>query len=66
MNHLSTSLLGLLLLPRLLETAKRFGTTPRLVFVSTELHFWAQITKDWVDSPSPLRTYGHKDNVKEP
>ncbi|KAI4177736.1 MAG: hypothetical protein LQ343_000200 [Gyalolechia ehrenbergii] len=38
-NVVSTFLLGLLLLPKLQETATRFNVRPRLVIVSSDLHF---------------------------
>ncbi|KAJ3574678.1 hypothetical protein NP233_g1598 [Leucocoprinus birnbaumii] len=40
-NNISQSLLALLLLPRMLETARRFDTIPRIVAVTSEMHFWA-------------------------
>jgi NAD(P)-dependent dehydrogenase (short-subunit alcohol dehydrogenase family) len=38
-NVVSTMLLGELLMPKLIETAKTYGTTPRLVFVTSPLGF---------------------------
>ncbi|KAI4107534.1 MAG: hypothetical protein L6R37_001494 [Teloschistes peruensis] len=38
-NVTSTFLLGLLLLPKMRETALKFGVRPRLVVVSSDLHF---------------------------
>ncbi len=38
-NVVSTFLLGLLLLPKLRETAQRYNVTPRLTVVSSDLHF---------------------------
>jgi retinol dehydrogenase-12 len=40
-NVLSTELLALLVLPKLKETAKRFGVQPRLTIVTSDLHFIA-------------------------
>lgn len=40
-NVISTTLLALLVLPKLRETAERFGVTPRLTIVSSEVAFWA-------------------------
>ncbi|KAF8903502.1 short-chain dehydrogenase [Gymnopilus junonius] len=62
-NDLSTSLLGLLLLPRLLETAEKYNTTPRLVVLASELHYWAKLDKSVLDSPNPLREYALKDRL---
>ena len=54
MNHLSTSLLALLLLPRLEKTAKQFGTHPRLVIVSSDVHFLTSIGRDVIACPNIL------------
>ena len=45
-SHLSTSLLALLLVPRLDKTAHQFGFHPRLVIVSSGVHFFASISHD--------------------
>ncbi|KAJ7581544.1 hypothetical protein C8J56DRAFT_833656 [Mycena floridula] len=39
-NNLSQELLVLLLVPKMLETAKRFSAVPRIVVVSSDVHFW--------------------------
>ncbi|KAJ7593752.1 hypothetical protein C8J56DRAFT_1120539 [Mycena floridula] len=39
-NDLSQELLAFLLLPKMLETAKRFSVVPRLVVVSSATHYW--------------------------
>ncbi|KAI4168062.1 MAG: hypothetical protein LQ343_006695 [Gyalolechia ehrenbergii] len=41
-NHLATSLLSLLLLPPLRQTAARFGKPSRLTFTASEVHMWTQ------------------------
>lgn len=43
-NHLSTALISLLLLPKMEATAKLrgSGSKPRLVIVSSEVHHWYQ------------------------
>ncbi|KAG9310809.1 hypothetical protein JVU11DRAFT_8662 [Chiua virens] len=55
-NHLGTALLSLLLLPRLVETGRKVGSTSRLVIVASEVHYWADIPKDVVESSNPLAT----------
>ncbi|KAA1473873.1 hypothetical protein DENSPDRAFT_780602, partial [Dentipellis sp. KUC8613] len=50
-NDLSCTLLSLLLLPRLLESAKTSATRPRMVIVASEVHFW--ITVNDVERASP-------------
>jgi hypothetical protein len=53
-NHLSTALVSFLLLPHLLRTAKASSTTPRLVIVSSDVHYLTQIPKREQDSPKIL------------
>ncbi|KAH9479749.1 Short chain dehydrogenase sol3 [Psilocybe cubensis] len=60
-NNLSTSLLTLLLLPRMLDTAQRYNTTPRIVIAASETHFWVELDKDVINSPNFFRTYAHKE-----
>ncbi|KAF4610727.1 hypothetical protein D9613_006657 [Agrocybe pediades] len=61
-NNLSTSLLALLLLPRMMETAEEHNTTPRLVVVSSEVHYWSKIDKKVIDAANPIKFYGSEDN----
>ncbi|KDQ11369.1 hypothetical protein BOTBODRAFT_35450 [Botryobasidium botryosum FD-172 SS1] len=42
-NHLSTALLSVLLLPTLQKTAQDTNTMPRLVIVSSAMHYWAKL-----------------------
>ncbi|KAK7690012.1 hypothetical protein QCA50_006654 [Cerrena zonata] len=42
-NHLANSLVSLLLLPRLAETAKKHSSLSRLVIVSSETHEWVDL-----------------------
>ena len=53
-NHLGTSLLSLLLLPHLVDTGKRFGSTSRLVIVSSDVHYWAVLPDDVKESSNPV------------
>ena len=55
---MSTALLALLLLPKMLATAEEFNTTPRLVVVSSEVHFWTKIEDVVLESDNPLKTFG--------
>jgi retinol dehydrogenase-12 len=57
-NDLSTSLLALLLLPIMIKTAKEHATLPRLVVVSSGVHYWITIEKDLCESPTMLKTFG--------
>ncbi|TFK39466.1 hypothetical protein BDQ12DRAFT_649955 [Crucibulum laeve] len=60
-NHLGLSLLGLRLIPRLLQTAQEHSTTPRLVLVTSDLHYMSSFEKRVTDSPNPLRLFGSKE-----
>ncbi|KJA23640.1 hypothetical protein HYPSUDRAFT_201349 [Hypholoma sublateritium FD-334 SS-4] len=57
-NNLSTALLALLLLPKMLATAEEFSITPRLVIVSSEVHFWTKIEDVVLESDNPLKMFG--------
>ncbi|KAF8954534.1 short-chain dehydrogenase [Flammula alnicola] len=57
-NNLSTSLLAFLLLPRMLETSKDYNTTPRLVVVSSEVHYWTKIDPKVIDAAHPFQLFG--------
>jgi len=61
-NDISQPLLALLLLPILLETAKKYNVQPRLVVVTSEMHFWSELDKKLVDSGNFFRQYAHKDH----
>ncbi|KAF9447064.1 NAD(P)-binding protein [Macrolepiota fuliginosa MF-IS2] len=60
-NNLSSSLLALLLLPRVLKTAKQHGTIPRIVIVSSEVHFWTTFEDKVLDSPNAFEVLGSKE-----
>lgn len=45
-NVISTFLMAFLLMPKLKETAKYFGTTPHMTVVSSDLHFLSDF-KEW-------------------
>ncbi|KAJ3525458.1 hypothetical protein NM688_g8400 [Phlebia brevispora] len=54
-NHLSTALLAVLLLPNLVRTAQKHGTHSRLVIVSSDTHYWTKFDEEMLDAPSILR-----------
>lgn len=60
-NDLSLSLLTILLLPRLLETAKQCRTTPRVVLVTSVAHYRAEIEDKVLDSPNAFDVLGSKE-----
>ncbi|KAF9522417.1 short-chain dehydrogenase [Crepidotus variabilis] len=57
-NNLATSLLGLLLVPRMLETAEKFRTLPRLVVVASGLHYLGKLEDRVVDAANPFQVLG--------
>ncbi|TFK39464.1 hypothetical protein BDQ12DRAFT_649951 [Crucibulum laeve] len=65
-NDLSLSLLALRLLPRMVETARKYSTTPRLVLVSSEVHYLTRFNKAIEDAGNPLRLLGSKSYSSEP
>ncbi|KAJ7708899.1 hypothetical protein B0H17DRAFT_916458 [Mycena rosella] len=57
-NCLSTSLVALLLLPIMVKTAKEHSTLPRIVVVSSEVHYWYTFEKGLSEDPEILKTLG--------
>ena len=49
-NHLGLALLLLLLLPHLVDTGRRFGSTSRLVTIASDVHYWAIPPQDVKES----------------
>ncbi|KAF8350271.1 hypothetical protein F5887DRAFT_1224424 [Amanita rubescens] len=60
-NCLSTSLIALLLLPRMIETARNHSVTPRLVVVSSVVHYESTFDQQIKDSREPLKIFGSKE-----
>lgn len=61
-NHLSGSLLTLLLLPRLLKTAQKNKTVSRAVIVASDTHEWVNLGKDRIPSDANiLKTLNSKE-----
>jgi NAD(P)-dependent dehydrogenase (short-subunit alcohol dehydrogenase family) len=61
-NNLCTSLLALRLLPIMLRTAEKHQTTPRIVFVASEVHYWAKgLDKYVINSPNGLENFGKRE-----
>jgi len=62
-NHLSAMLLTVLLLPCLLRAASS-GTSPnpRVVIVSSDVHYWAKLSKEEVESEKILQKLSDKDH----
>ncbi|KAJ3553195.1 hypothetical protein NM688_g3744 [Phlebia brevispora] len=60
-NHLSTALLSILLLPNLVRTARQNGTHSRLVVVSSDFHFLTKLDDELLDAPNILRKFSDKE-----
>lgn len=60
-NDLSTSLLCLLLAPRIVETGRRYGTNPRIVIVTSGMHYWYPLENKVYEAPSPLKLLNSKE-----
>ncbi|KIM44799.1 hypothetical protein M413DRAFT_442764 [Hebeloma cylindrosporum] len=67
-NNLSNSLLGLRLLPHMIETWKTYNTTPRIVVVSSEVHSWSHLDseKKVLDAPNPFQVFGRSEEYITP
>ncbi|KAJ7474896.1 hypothetical protein FB451DRAFT_277908 [Mycena latifolia] len=65
-NDLSTSLLALLLLPRMLDTARTHATLPRIVVVSSGVHYWVELDKHLREDPAMLKTLGGTEHCSVP
>ncbi|KAF9447723.1 short-chain dehydrogenase [Macrolepiota fuliginosa MF-IS2] len=57
-NALSHSLLGLLLVPKIIETSKKHSTTPRIVIVTSDLHFFTSFEDRIMDASNTFETLG--------
>jgi retinol dehydrogenase 12 len=53
-NHLSTALVSLLLLPLLVQTAEKYGTNPRLTVTASDVHLNCTFKPDVLQSPRIL------------
>ncbi|EKM80573.1 hypothetical protein AGABI1DRAFT_70956 [Agaricus bisporus var. burnettii JB137-S8] len=60
-NDLSFTLLSFLLLPLMVDTAKKFNTHPRLVTVTSELHFMTSFEDKIFESPNAIEFMSSKD-----
>lgn len=64
-NTLSTTLLALLLLPKLKESKQHTGKIPVLEFINSGLHQSAVVPQGVQDGPNILAHYNNKANFKE-
>ena len=63
-NVVSTFLLALMILPKLHKTATQYNITPRLIIVSSEVHFWSQLPEK--SSPSIFDKLNDKETADMP
>jgi hypothetical protein len=45
----------------MLDTAKQFGTKPRIVVVSSEVHYWASLGDKVLENPNAFQLMGSKE-----
>ncbi|KAK0216887.1 hypothetical protein IW262DRAFT_155178 [Armillaria fumosa] len=60
-NNLGPGLLALRMIPKMLETARKYSVNPRLVIVASDVHYWTKIEKDVIASPGILAKLSDKD-----
>ncbi|PPQ94445.1 hypothetical protein CVT25_002536 [Psilocybe cyanescens] len=66
-NDMSNTLLALLLLPRMLETAQKHNTYPRIVIATSETHHYIPSLDNYiVDSANFFRKYAHREYLNPP
>ncbi|KAK0431574.1 hypothetical protein EV421DRAFT_2024491 [Armillaria borealis] len=59
-NNLGPGLLAIRMIPKMLETARKYSVNPRLVVVASDVHYWTKIEKDVIASPSILAKLSDK------
>ncbi|KAK0200185.1 hypothetical protein DFS33DRAFT_1359473 [Desarmillaria ectypa] len=53
-NNLGPGLLAIRMIPKMLETARKYSVNPRLVVVASDVHYWTKIEKDVIASAGIL------------
>ncbi|KAF9050576.1 short-chain dehydrogenase [Panaeolus papilionaceus] len=64
-NNLSTNLLCLLLLPTMLQTSQQHRTSPRVVVVTSDLHYFSKPANKVLESPNPVAVFGRQENITQ-
>ncbi|KAK0458286.1 uncharacterized protein EV420DRAFT_389965 [Desarmillaria tabescens] len=54
-------LLAIRLVPKMINTARRFGVYPRIVVVASDVHYWTTFEKELVESPNILAKLSSKE-----
>lgn len=63
-NNVATPLVALRLLPSMARTARDYSTRPRLVVVSSDVHYFVKLDKRAVASPNILQTLASEEFCK--
>ncbi|KAK0495746.1 hypothetical protein EDD18DRAFT_251719 [Armillaria luteobubalina] len=61
-NNLGPGLLAIRMIPKMLETARKYSVNPRLVIVASDVHYWTKIEKDVIASPGILAKLSEEDH----
>lgn len=61
-NDLSFALLSFLLLPLMVDTAKKFDTSPRVVTVASEVHYWTTFSERMLESHNSIEFMSSEEN----
>ncbi|KAG7091762.1 hypothetical protein E1B28_008164 [Marasmius oreades] len=60
-NHLSFGLHAMYHIPKMLETAKKYGANPRIVLVSSDTHYWTRVPAEAIEAPNSLEFLNSKE-----
>ncbi|KAK0214489.1 hypothetical protein IW262DRAFT_274804 [Armillaria fumosa] len=64
-NNLGPGLLAIRVIPKMVETARKYSVNPRLVVVASDVHYRTMIEKDVISSPGILAKLSDKDYCTE-
>ncbi|KAG7440371.1 NAD(P)-binding protein [Guyanagaster necrorhizus] len=60
-NNLGPGLLAIRMVPKMVETARKYLVNPRVAVVSSDTHYWTEIEKEIIASPNILATLSSKE-----
>ncbi|KAG7442404.1 short-chain dehydrogenase [Guyanagaster necrorhizus] len=60
-NNLGPGLLAIRMIPKMVETARRYSAHPRVVVVASDTHYWTKIEQDVIGSAGILATLSNKE-----
>ncbi|KAK0227276.1 hypothetical protein EDD85DRAFT_147181 [Armillaria nabsnona] len=64
-SNLGPGLLAIHMIPKLLETARKYSVVPRQVIVASDVHYWTAMEKHVIAAPNILAKLSDKDLHKE-